>query len=138
MRKNRPPTFLNLVLSLTAILSAAPCIAQAQEWAQVRGGAFDVAPAVISSVKETLHDYVALKLSKPGDWGAFLLQYRSVYVQGHRALEIHGSCGFADPGFKVHSEFYDESVMDGGDCYFLVYYDVKSKRYSNVVFHGLG
>lgn len=31
----------------------------------------------------------------------------------------------------------DEVVSDGGTCYFLIYFVIKTKRYSNVVFHGV-
>ena len=137
MRKIRLTTLLQLFPTLLAPLMAVPCIAQAQEWAQMNGGAFEVPVTVLSAVKETLQDHVAPKLNTHEEWSAFLLQYRPVYAQGHRALEIHGSCRFGIPSFNVHSEFYDETVMDGGDCYFLIVYDIKAKRYSNTVFHGV-
>jgi hypothetical protein len=136
MRNVRLPKLLYLLPVLVALASM-PRVAQAQEWAQVKGGAFAVAPAVLSAVKESLHDYVAPKLSQPREWGAYLLQYRSVHAHAIKALEIHGSCHFDHATFNVHSEFYDDSVMDGGDCNFFVYYLIKSKRYSNVLFHGL-
>jgi hypothetical protein len=37
-----------------------------------------------------------------------------------------------------NDDFYDERVLDGGTCYFLVYFVVKTMRYSTVVFHGYG
>jgi hypothetical protein len=130
-------TFFNSFPIILTGFFTLPCIAQAQEWVQVHGGPFKVPPAVLSVVKKTLRDHVASKRKSRGDWGAFLIQYRSVYFHGHRALEIHGSCQFDKLTFNVHSGFYDEMVSDGGGCYFLIFYDLEFNRYTNVVFHGL-
>jgi len=117
-----------------------PSLCSAQTWVEVNGGKFLVAPKTISEVRASLRSRIEASFSgaHSRNWDAFLVQYRSTVVKGHRALEIHGSCDFAKSNFNAQSEFYDERIMDGGECYFLVYYLLETKRYSNVTFHGFG
>jgi hypothetical protein len=51
VRNSRLPKLRYMILPLIVIVAVAPGLARAQEWAQVKGGTFEVAPAILSSVK---------------------------------------------------------------------------------------
>jgi hypothetical protein len=129
----------HVAILLAALASSHLC--HAETWVEVRHGAFATPQESLAQVRATLKQTVIAAIganaSEPLDWSDYLIQLRGKTLRGRRAIEIHGSCHFDDRHFSIHSEFYDESVADGGDCYFLVYFLVKTKRYSNVVFHGV-
>jgi hypothetical protein len=124
---------------LLSVLVSAPLTAAAETWADVQVGSFEVTPEVLTRIKGTLEAHVAASASKQGQalpsWSRFLLQYRGKRIQGHKAIEIHGSCDGGN-SIDVHQDFLDERITDGGSCYFMTFYLVESGRYSNVVFHG--
>jgi hypothetical protein len=117
-------------------------ICLAETWVEVRHGAFSVSNETLAQVRSNLKETVVAAMRAEGakapDWDGYLIQYRGATINGQRALEVHGSCHFDGQKFNDRSEFYDEGISDGGTCYFLVYFVVKTKRYSNVVFHGYG
>jgi hypothetical protein len=117
-------------------------ICLAETWVEVRHGTFVASNESLAQVRATLKETVVAAMrakgAKPPDWDGYLIQFRGATINGQPALEIHGSCHFDGPRSDHRSEFYDEGVSDGGTCYFLVYFVVKTKRYSNVVFHGYG
>ena len=124
------------VLVALALSSAA----HAERWVELTRSDRPVPADSLAQVRATLQvkvrDSIRAIGQEPPDWKDYLVQYRSTTVKGLPAIEIHGSCSYNDQGFDPRSEFYDERVIDGGTCFFLVYYMIKTKRYSNVVFHG--
>jgi|ERR1700730_27106 len=127
------------VVILLTLLAVSP-LSHAENWVEVRHGAFATPGESLAQVRATLQEIVVAAIrakgARPPDWSGYLIQYRGATVHGERAIEVHGSCSFDNARFDGRSEFYDEGVSDGGTCYFLVYYVIKTKRYSNVVFHG--
>jgi hypothetical protein len=127
-----------LVVFLALLATSALC--HAESWVEVRHGAFATPGESLAQVKATLQGTVAAAIRAKGatvpDWSGYLIQYRGARVHGLRVIEIHGSCGFDDASFDRRSEFYDGRALDGAECYLLVYFVIKTKRYSNVVFHG--
>jgi hypothetical protein len=121
----------HLTILVGLLVIVATC--SAQTWVEVKGSEFVVPPDALAEIKTTLKDHVILT----GDGKGYLFQYRATTIKGLRTLEIHGSCQFDDKKFDTRSSFYDEEISDGGECYFLVYFVLKTKRYSNVVFHGV-
>ena len=123
-----------------ALLVLSP-LCRAQTWAEVKQGAFAVPKESLVQIQATLEQRVAASThfgtTPPHPWRNYLIQYQGATIRGRRAIEIHGSCRFDDAKFDSRSAFYDERVSDGGDCYFMVYFLIKTKRYSNVTFHGL-
>jgi hypothetical protein len=126
-----------VVVILIGFIASPLCCAQT--WVQVKHGAFATPEASLIQMKATLRDTITsairAKGEKPREWSRYLIQYRGARVRGLRAIEIRGSCRFEDKKFDTRSEFYE--VSDGGVCYSLVYYILKTGRYSNVVFHGV-
>ena len=114
----------------------------AETWMEVSHRTFVASDETLAQVRATLKVTVVAAMrseeAKPPDWDGYLIQYRGATINGQRALETHGSCHFDGPNFNDRSKFYDEAISDGGTCYFLVYFVVKTKRFSNVVFHGYG
>ena len=130
----------SVVLSvLVVFLCGAPPCAEAESWVEVRGGHFAVPTDALGRIRATIESQVMAAAKARGHdmppWREYLIQYRATEVHGHRAVEIHGSCHF-DRGTDLGKEFYDEQVMDGGACFFYVFYQLDSGRYSNVAFHG--
>jgi hypothetical protein len=114
-------------------------VCRAETWVEVKHGGFPTPPEALAQVKATLEQTV---VSAPGAakqpvWNEYLIQYRGTTIHDLRVLEIHGSCRFESPGFNTRLKFYDAEVSDGGACYFMVYFVIKTQRYSNVMFHGL-
>jgi hypothetical protein len=124
---------------LLSVLVSAPLIANAETWADVQGGSFVVSTEVLTSIKGTLEAHVEAAATAQGQtlppWSRFLLQYRGKRIQGHKAIEIHGSCDSGN-SVDVHQDFLDERITDGGSCYSLTFYSLDTGRYSNVVLHG--
>jgi len=124
---------------LLSVLSL-PAVAQAERWVEVAQGPFAVPTDALVQIRATLEQQITTAVrsrgATPPPWRDYLLQYRGKTVNGTRVVEIHGSCHFDDGNFDFASNFYDEQVMDGGECYFVVYYTIESKRYSKVIFHG--
>src|SRR5438128_2609049 len=56
-------------------------------------------------------------------------------VPGQRAVELQGACRNDSP-VDTRREFVGDEIMDGGTCYFTVFYFIGTGRYSNVLFHG--
>jgi hypothetical protein len=129
-----------VAIFLIAIALSPLCFAET--WVEVRHGAFAASNETLTQIRTTLKETVVAAMrakgAKPPDWDGYLIQYRGATINGQRAIEIHGSCRFDGPRSNDRSQFYDEGVSDGGTCYFLVYFAVETKRYSNVVFHGYG
>ena len=125
---------MGLVLSLPGVL-------RAETWVEVKGSAFELAADQLAHLKETLQGQVVAAAKERGveapDWQKFLIQYSPRKMNGVRVVEVHGSCEVA-PGEDVKKRFIDETVVDGGTCYFAVIYILDSDKYSNVVFHGNG
>jgi hypothetical protein len=122
-----------LAIILLALVFSPRCFAET--WVEVTGGAFTPSSDSLVQIRATLQHTVAATVAP---WSGYLIQYRGAIVNGQRAIEIHGSCHFDTTNTDLHSQFYDEAVSDGGKCYFLVYFVVATRRYSNVVFHGYG
>jgi hypothetical protein len=129
-----------LAIFLVALALSPLCFAET--WVEVRHGVFAPSNETLTQIRAILKEAVVAAMRakgvKPPDWDGYLIQYRGATINGQRAIEIHGSCHFDGPRSNNRSEFYDEGVSDGGTCYFLVYFVVKTKQYSNVVFHGYG
>jgi hypothetical protein len=127
-----------IAILLTVLLVSPLC--HAETWVEVRHGAFATPDESLTQVRATLKQTIGAAIQANGasapDWSGYLVQYRGATIRGRRVIEIHGSCGFHSTSFDSRSEFYDEGVSDGGACYFLVYFDIKTQHYSNVVFHG--
>lgn len=125
---------IGLMLSLPGVL-------RAESWVEVKGGAFALAADQLAHLKETLQAQVVAAAKEQGvagpDWQKFLIQYSPRKMSGVRVVEVHGSCEVG-PGEDVKRRFIDETVVDGGTCYFAVIYILDSGKYSNVVFHGNG
>ncbi len=115
-------------------------VCQAARWVEVANGTIAVPADALAHIQATLKERIGsairAKGEKPLSWQGYLVQYRGTTVQGEPAVEIHGSCGFNDDKFNARAEFYDEQVADGGECYFRVYLLLKTRQYSNILFHG--
>jgi hypothetical protein len=133
-------TSVTVALAIGLMLSL-PGVLRAQIWVEVKGGNYALAPDQLAHLKETLPARVLAAAKEQGveapDWQKFLIQYSPRKMHGVRVVEVHGSCEVA-PGEDVKRRFIDETVVDGGTCYFAVIYILESDRYSNVVFHGYG
>jgi hypothetical protein len=121
------------------ILWVAPLYAESQSWVHVAGGAFVVQAKELERMRASLELTVtdaarAQKKTLPA-WSRYLIQYREKYVEGQRAVELQGSCRNDSP-VDIRRKFVGDEIMDGGTCYFTVFYLIGSGRYSNVVFHG--
>jgi len=121
------------------MLQMAPLYAESESWVRVVGGAFVIQPRELERMRVSLESTVteaakAQKKTLP-TWNRYLIQYREKYIEGHRAVEVQGSCGH-NSDFDNRSVFVGDEIMDGGTCYFTVFYLISSGRYSNVVFHG--
>ena len=128
---------LGIVLAALAI----PALAQSALWVEVDGGTFKVSDDVLAEIEASLPGEVSSARTalgyEPRSWANSLIQYRGAIVKGQNAVEIHGSCKQAPPNFDSRQQFYEETVLDGGDCFFVVTYTIGSKRYSKVRFHGV-
>jgi len=128
---------IGIVLAALAI----PAFAQSALWVEVEGGTFRVPGEVLAEVEATLPVEIASARTALGyesrPWANSLIQYRGTIVQGQNSVEIHGSCKQSPPSFDNRKHFYEERVLDGGDCYFVVIYTIEAKRYSKVQFHGV-
>jgi hypothetical protein len=115
-------------------------VSHAERWVELAHNGSLVPAEALAQVRATLQAQISGAIraegQEPPDWQGYLVQYRGITIQGWPAIEIHGSCDFHAKGFDPRSEFYDERVMDGGVCFFRVFYLIKTKGYSNVVFHG--
>jgi hypothetical protein len=124
---------------MVAILWMAPLYAESESWVHVAGGAFVVKAKELERMQASLELTVteaakAQKKTLPA-WNRYLIQYRERYIEGHRSVEVQGSCGHKSD-FDVRSVFVGDEIMDGGTCYFTVFYLIGAGRYSNVGFHG--
>jgi len=112
-------------------------LACAQTWVPVSGGGFPLDQAILDHIQATLELTITTAASSKGrhlpEWKNFTLQYRPELFRGHRIVRVQGSCKVS-PGVDLREEFYE--VMDGGECFFWVTYDVENGRFSNVLFHG--
>ena len=126
-------------LAMVLILLAAPLYAGSESWVPVADGAFVTQPKELQRMHASLKAKVteaakAQKTTLPA-WSRFLIQYRERVVKGQRTVELQGSCR-RDSHIDSRSVFVGDIIMDGGTCYFTVFYVIDSDRYSNVVFHG--
>ena len=124
---------------MVSILLVGPLYAESESWVRVIGGAFVIQPKELERMHASLESTVteaakAQKKTLP-TWNRYLIQYREKYIEEHRAVEVQGSCGH-NSDFDNRSLFVGHEIMDGGTCYFTVFYLISSGRYSNVVFHG--
>lgn len=124
---------------MVSILLVAPLYAESESWVHVEGGAFVVQAKDLARLQGSLESTVtdaAKAQEKPLlAWHTYLIQYREKYISGQRAVELQGAC-VHDSHVNIRSVFVGDEIMDGGTCYFTVFYVIGSGRYSNVIFHG--
>jgi hypothetical protein len=65
------------------------------------------------------------------DRSYYAYQY-SLKLEG--SVLIHGYCNHHPNGSEVN--FFDNHILDGGSCYFSVFYNLKRKTFSNLFTHG--
>lgn len=124
---------------MVSIFLVGPLYAESESWVRVVGGAFVIQPKELERMHASLESTVteaakAQKKTLPA-WNRYLIQYREKYVEGQRAVELQGACVHDSP-VDIRRVFVGDDIMDGGTCYFTVFYLIGSGRYSNVVFHG--
>jgi len=124
---------------MVSILLVAPLYAESESWVHVVGGAFVVQSKDLERMHASLESTVteaakAQKKTLPA-WNRYLIQFREKYVDGQPAVELQGACRNDSP-VDTRRMFVGDVIMDGGTCYFTVFYLIGTGRYSNVYFHG--
>ena len=119
-----------------ACISLAGAAASAK-WIEVEGGAWHLDPGALSQVQLALKS--ALPAAAGGqlrNWDAYTFQYQGKRsVLGSRYVFVNAFCDSSRDDSDMRTEWVN--VLDGGNCYFQVEYDLKTKQLRNFSVNGV-
>lgn len=127
-----------LIIAVILGFSCAGAFAQAEQWIEVRGGAWSPDARTLASIQGSIEGHARREAARQRrelePWERYRFQYRGYVERGRALVRVRGLCQVlgedALPADFLDSAFYDP--LGGGSCYFQTVYDPGKARFSRL------
>lgn len=129
---------MKTLLIFTLLLIFGSVNAAENKWYLYKSGAWTPSLEILSKIKANLKEFVepqaASQMQPISDWDRYVFQYYGTVLGGEKVVEIHAFCSIEEPN-KLTQELY--MVLDGGSCYFQLFYHPNSEEFTGLQINGV-